>query len=545
MKIGRRLLAIMMAVLMLLSMMPTTAMAHAICDKCTWSKWKTEDGSPMSCGYKRTYRQCKVCGNMEFKEEFYDCEWGKWHVVKEGTDCQTWDGLKERKCKNCGGVMQDEIKGDHKWGKWKTTKEATCTAKGSKERKCTVCGKKQTDSIPAGAHKWGAWTVIQEAKEGQVGIRERKCTLCGKTQQEKFYLEGTLKNGDRGDDVKDLQESLNDQGYDSGKPDGIFGPNTENALKDWQEDNGYEPDGIGWPSQVDEILNGGDDAEETKKYSSSIDLELLTDCSQLSGELGQTISVRAKITNTGETVLTVNSSIMFDGNGNQPDSIDYIHWDIDNGKGGGTSWFDPGQTTEGTLNIVVEQSDIDAGEIVRKYTEYARPLYCVVDEKITDVPSGLGIDPEGTNKHTSKEEEKVEDTIEIRIPLAQKETKKYSSGIDLELLTDCSQLSGELGQTISVRAKITNTGETVLTVNSYIMLDGNGNKPASMDYIHWDIDNGKGGGTSWFDPGETTEGTPDVDGDGIPNGEDPDVDGDGIPNGEDPDVDGDGIPNGE
>jgi uncharacterized repeat protein (TIGR02543 family) len=40
-------------------------------------------------------------------------------------------------------------------------------------------------------------------------------------------------------------------------------------------------------------------------------------------------------------------------------------------------------------------------------------------------------------------------------------------------------------------------------------------------------------------------GPDDIDGDGIPNGEDDDVDGDGIPNGEDDDVDGDGIPNGE
>ena len=38
-------------------------------------------------------------------------------------------------------------------------------------------------------------------------------------------------------------------------------------------------------------------------------------------------------------------------------------------------------------------------------------------------------------------------------------------------------------------------------------------------------------------------GTPDIDGDGIPNRADPDMDGDGIPNRADPDMDGDGIPN--
>ena len=38
---------------------------------------------------------------------------------------------------------------------------------------------------------------------------------------------------------------------------------------------------------------------------------------------------------------------------------------------------------------------------------------------------------------------------------------------------------------------------------------------------------------------------PDVDGNGIANGNDSDVDGDGIPNGSDPDIDGDGVPNGQ
>lgn len=152
MKMSRRILAIIMAVMMLLSMMPTTAMAHAICDKCTWSKWQTEDGSPMSCGYKRTYRQCSVCGNMEFREEFYDCDYGDWYIVKEASNCQSWDGLKEKKCKHCGGVIQDEFNGDHGWGSWKTTKEATCEEKGKRERSCIYCGEKQSESIKKAAH---------------------------------------------------------------------------------------------------------------------------------------------------------------------------------------------------------------------------------------------------------------------------------------------------------------------------------------------------------------------------------------------------------
>ena len=54
-----------------------------------------------------------------------------------------------------------------------------------------------------------------------------------------------LKKGSRGDDVKQLQELL---GINQ---DGIFGPNTEAALKTFQKDNGLTEDG-----QV--IVDGGE-----------------------------------------------------------------------------------------------------------------------------------------------------------------------------------------------------------------------------------------------------------------------------------------------
>lgn len=55
---------------------------------------------------------------------------------------------------------------------------------------------------------------------------------------------------------------------------------------------------------------------------------------------------------------------------------------------------------------------------------------------------------------------------------------------------------------------------------------------------------GEGGDLSDFGDGdEDGQSSDDIDGDGIPNGQDDDVDGDGIPNGQDDDVDGDGVPN--
>lgn len=54
----------------------------------------------------------------------------------------------------------------------------------------------------------------------------------------------TVKNGSKGNDVKTLQTLLNEKGYNCGKVDGIFGKNTENAVKQFQKDNGLSVDGI-------------------------------------------------------------------------------------------------------------------------------------------------------------------------------------------------------------------------------------------------------------------------------------------------------------
>jgi peptidoglycan hydrolase-like protein with peptidoglycan-binding domain len=53
--------------------------------------------------------------------------------------------------------------------------------------------------------------------------------------------------GDKGDAVKMLQELLISYGYNPGPADGIFGPQTESALKAMQSDYGLKVDGIAGP----------------------------------------------------------------------------------------------------------------------------------------------------------------------------------------------------------------------------------------------------------------------------------------------------------
>ncbi|MGI9603031.1 MAG: peptidoglycan-binding protein [Acidimicrobiales bacterium] len=57
----------------------------------------------------------------------------------------------------------------------------------------------------------------------------------------------------RGDDVSDLQFRLGSLGFDAGWVDGIFGPDTERALKDFQRNAGVPTDGIAGFSTIAEL----------------------------------------------------------------------------------------------------------------------------------------------------------------------------------------------------------------------------------------------------------------------------------------------------
>lgn len=60
-----------------------------------------------------------------------------------------------------------------------------------------------------------------------------------------------LKIGSKGEDVKKLQEYLNQLGFDCGVVDGIFGVKTKNAVKEFQKTFLLSQDGIVGPKTID------------------------------------------------------------------------------------------------------------------------------------------------------------------------------------------------------------------------------------------------------------------------------------------------------
>jgi N-acetylmuramoyl-L-alanine amidase len=57
----------------------------------------------------------------------------------------------------------------------------------------------------------------------------------------------------RGDDVSKLQQSLGSLGFDAGKVDGLFGPDTLRAVLDFQHNRGMAEDGLAGGEVVDEL----------------------------------------------------------------------------------------------------------------------------------------------------------------------------------------------------------------------------------------------------------------------------------------------------
>ena len=57
----------------------------------------------------------------------------------------------------------------------------------------------------------------------------------------------------RGDDVAELQSRLDALGFDTGKHDGIFGPQTERGLRDFQLNRGLAIDGVSGPEVITEL----------------------------------------------------------------------------------------------------------------------------------------------------------------------------------------------------------------------------------------------------------------------------------------------------
>ena len=71
----------------------------------------------------------------------------------------------------------------------------------------------------------------------------------------------------QGDDVRDLQRRLNRLGFDAGYDDGLYGPQTAEAVREFQLNVGLAVDGIAGPSTVDLVLRLHRQHQEAPAYA--------------------------------------------------------------------------------------------------------------------------------------------------------------------------------------------------------------------------------------------------------------------------------------
>lgn len=121
-----------------------------------------------------------------------------------------------------------------------------------------------------------------------------------------------LKVGSEGEEVRKLQERLNHLGFDCGKADGIFGPKTQNAVKQFQKTFLLSQDGIAGPKTFDvlqrlEKIKHFKPKEFACKHCGEIrvDIQLLEKLEQLRTAIGN----RPIIINSGYRCPTHNKAV--------------------------------------------------------------------------------------------------------------------------------------------------------------------------------------------------------------------------------------------
>ena len=216
----------------------------------SWGAW-TVTKQPTCTAKGQKTRVCQLCGEKETAAvDKLPHTYGNWFVRREAT-C-TSEGEYYRVCQVCGHEETSVIeKKPHTYGDWVVLRDATCTATGLKARWCSVCGYEKDKVIDKLPHDYGPWTVTTEATDHSAGVETRVCQVCGHAKTRSFDPPGTLRRGDKGDAVKEIQTLLVEQGYlEKKKADGSFGGGTEKAIKQFQKDQGITVDGVAWPETI-------------------------------------------------------------------------------------------------------------------------------------------------------------------------------------------------------------------------------------------------------------------------------------------------------
>ena len=129
--------------------------------------------------------------------------------------------------------------------------------------------------------KYGSLEQVFKNEAAPIAILKEALSGLNKQMLDLSSIEGLLKKGNTGDDVKKIQQALSDLGYDLGKwgVDGILGSATTEAIKAFQKAQGLTVDGIIGPDTIAALEKA---SEKTNELTGDID-ELLDGVTELGG----------------------------------------------------------------------------------------------------------------------------------------------------------------------------------------------------------------------------------------------------------------------
>ena len=140
----------------------------------------------------------------------------------------------------------------HTYDDWRVIEELTCVSEGQMQRMCTYCGMAEYEAIPCTGHTYGSWSISREAGSASMGEHQAVCTVCGAVITAPYYPNGSLYRGmGQNDAVKIMQQKLIDMSFLNNSADGVFGNNTEAAVRAFQAACGLEQTGIAFPQTMD------------------------------------------------------------------------------------------------------------------------------------------------------------------------------------------------------------------------------------------------------------------------------------------------------
>lgn len=195
---SKKILAIVLAVLAVISCLPSTALAtgesHSHCpgegyehtvENC--QDYTTVKIVPATCG-KEGYdlRQCNVCGhrfavNVTPATGAHNYE----PVAAVAPTCLTDGHTAGEKCSICGDVQGCEVI-SAPGHQWENTNEVDCQQGGTLHRLCSACGQSEDILLLPGEHSW-TYELVQAATGDTLGLAIRYCTACSASQQITVY----------------------------------------------------------------------------------------------------------------------------------------------------------------------------------------------------------------------------------------------------------------------------------------------------------------------------------------------------------------------